>query len=309
MTDSAVGTALTAAEAWLFRQDSPEAVIGRAEAGRTGDVAEDAARWIQRILDLRSADGSWSGEVLTTAKSLLTIRELLDAGRLQEQDPGIGQGVEWLKGRRGLSGAWSDGCSSDRHRLGLCHHFLGGFFSPSPPEVPPSDTALRCGVVAADSGEARFLASAVALRSVLVCGGAPSTDSRLHLEGIRRTVRQWTREPVPGLSPVSLLTAIRTLISAPAPENHDVARDGLHSVAGRQRGDGSWVAIDPFQALGLFLAARDVDVCSQLCHRALWHGARLLVSAQNRDGTWGPEAVGRRVLIGCRALRSVERGG
>ncbi len=303
MSVDALTEALAAAETWLFDRDAPESVIGRAEAGLPEREDGDAARWVRRIVHLQSADGSWDGELTATAKALLTVRELMDARGLRERAPGIGRALDWLQARRRVPGAWTDGCSPDRHRLGICHHFMGGFFSPAPPAVPV-EAVLRTGAAARSPREARFLASATALRSLLAWRHSPGTDSRLHLQGLRHVVHRWS-EPIPELSPAGLLAAVHALLGSTEPEDRAAAEHGLGIVAGRQRGDGSWVGADPFQALEVFLSAEVEGVCTDACHQAIWHATRLLVSTRNTDGHWGTDAAERRVLIACRALRSV----
>lgn len=304
MTSGSVERALKAAQEWLLDQDAPEAVIVANEAGLDSGTG-DAKRWVRRLLDDQDAAGAWEGDVIATAGALLTLAEIRSAASLREQDPGIGRGLDWLRARRGVPGAWSDGCSPDRHRLGICHHFVGGFFSPGPPEVPQAETRLRSGVHAVGDSEVRFVASAVALRCLLEWV-EPSRDARLHLEGLRRVVDLWPDAPPAGLSTASLLSAVHALLHSPVPEDRITAERGLRVIAGRQRGDGSWVETDPFQALEVFARAETADVAPERAHRALWHGARLLISAQRADGSWGGDDPARRALIGWRTLRRVD---
>lgn len=304
MTAGSVERALKAAQAWLVEQDAPEAAIAAHEAGVADDQAE-AKRWVRRLLDEQDPDGAWGGDLTATATALMTVEEIRTAASIREQDPGIGRALDWLRARRGVPGSWSDGCSRGRHRLGLCHHFLGGFFSPAPPEVPLEGTALRNGVTATTDAEARFIASATALRCMLPWTRATG-DARLHLEGLRRVVDLWPQAPPLGLSTVSLLAAIHVLLQSPVAADCEAAARALRLVAGRQRGDGSWVDTDPFQALEVFGQAVSDDVSREQAHRALWHGARLLISTQKSDGSWGGEQAPRRALIAWRTLRRVD---
>lgn len=303
MSGGSVDRTLVAATAWLMEQDGPEAAIAAHEA----DVADPdgARRWIRRILDAQAPDGSWDGRLLETATALLDIRELRAAAQLREQDPGVGRGLEWLRGRRGLPGRWTDGCSPRRHEQGLCHHFAGGFFSPAPPEEPREEAALRCGVLVTGDPQVRFVASATALRCLLRWGDDGS-DARLHLKALRRVVDLWPDRPPEGLSTVALLATIHVLLHSPVPEDRRSAEAGLRIVAGRQRGDGSWVDIDPFQALEVFTDADAAGIAPEQSHDALWHGARLLVSTQKSDGSWGGDQAQRRALVAWRTLRRLE---
>lgn len=305
MTAASVGRALERARDWLVAQDAPEAVIVAHEAGAAGDDA-DARRWIRRILDRQGPGGAWDGDVVRTAGALMTLAEIRSAASLREQDPAIGVALDWLRARRGAPGAWSDGCSEERHALGLCHHFLGGFLSPGPPEVPQLEAPLRSGARAVGDAEVRFVASAVALRCLLVWA-QPARDARLHLEGLRHVVGLWPEQPPAGLGIVSLLAAIHALLRSGAPEDRAAAEQGLRVVAGKQRGDGSWVETDPFQALEVFTGSESGGADWERAHRALWHGARLLISTQKSDGSWGgDDDAPRRALIAWRALRRLE---
>lgn len=318
MIASGVRRTLTAAESWLHSRDAPEAVIDRLEASSAAGPAagpdpsgpEAATRWIRRLLDTMETTRPGDRDLATTARTLLTVRELREAAGLAGQDPAIGRAIAWIRSRRGIAGAWTDGCSPARHEAGFCHHFVGGFFSPAPPDRSQQGTRLRCGVEAASDGEGRFLASATALRCVLEWQPKPTTDGRLHLRGLRGVVRRWLEEPLPGLSAAALLAAVHALARSRDPDDRRAAEDGIRLVAGRQRGDGSWVGADAFQALDVLLDASAAGVCHERCHTALWHGARLLVSTQKPDGSWGEgDTAARRGLIACRALRQVDPDG
>jgi hypothetical protein len=164
---------------------------------------------------------------------------------------------------------------------------------------------LRNGVSAASDAEARFIASATALRCMLPWTRATG-DARLHLEGLRRVVEHWPELPRLGLTTASLLAAIHVLLQSPVPEDRAAAGRGLRLVGGKQRGDGSWVDMDPFQALEVFAQAESDDGIGEQAHGALWHGARLLISTQKADGSWGGDRAPRRALIAWRTLRTVD---
>lgn len=306
MTGGSVARSRAAARDWLLAQDAPEAVIAAHEGG-TAEDQDAATRWVRRLLDGQDSHGSWGGDLMATACALMTLEEIRTAAALREQDPGVGRALDWIRARRSVPGAWSDGCTPRRHGLGLCHHFLGGFFSPAPPEVPMEDVALRNGVAATSDGEARFIASATALRCMLPWTRATG-DARLHLEGLRRVVDSWPELSSLRLTTASLLAAIHVLLQSPVAEDRAAAGRGLRLVGGKQRGDGSWVDMDPFQALEVFAQARAEDVGGEQAHGALWHGARLLTSTQKADGSWGGDRPARRVLIAWRTLRIVDPG-
>ncbi|NIP81451.1 MAG: hypothetical protein GWM90_20435, partial [Gemmatimonadetes bacterium] len=250
MTSASVERATAAAVEWLRGEDVPEAAIVAHEAGLAEDD-ESARRWIRRLLDDQDDAGAWGGDLLATTRALDTLRELRAAASIREQAPGIGRALDWVRARRGVPGAWTDGCSEERHHRGLCHHFAGGFFSPGPPEVPLEEAWLHPGVGVSGDAEVRFVASAAALRCLL--GWEKTTgDARLHLTGLRRVVLQWSEAPMVRLSGTALMEAVHALLHSPVDEDRAAADQGLQTVAGRQRGDGSWVDLDPFHALEVF---------------------------------------------------------
>lgn len=296
-----VDRALAACQAWLSDQDAPESAIAAHEAG-VAESDEDARRWVRRVLDEQDEAGSWNGQLLDSAAALLTVQELREAAELKEQDPGVGRGLDWIRDRRGAEGAWTDGCTPDRHEAGICEHFAGGFFSPGPPEAPYDETRLTTGAPVSGDSDHRFVASTAALRC-LIRWGQGGRDAGLHLEVLRRVVRLWEQAPPPGLSTTALLEAVHALILSPAEEDRMAAGEGLRLIGGKQRGDGSWVDIDAFQALEVVNAACDAGIQPERSRSSLWYAARLLVSTQQDDGSWGSRWGARRALIGWRALR------
>ncbi len=308
MTAASIERALAACEGWLADQDSPETAIVAHEAGSAGP-SDGARRWIGRIIHQQDSTGGWDGDLLRTAESLLTIQELRKAAGLTEQDPGIGRAHDWLRSRRSAAGTWADGCSPERHSVALCHHAIGGFFSPGPPEVPFPEARLRCGARLVSDSEVRLVASTTALRCTMMWG-ITGRDNQLHLSALRRLVRVWGEGPtLPDLSTGALLAAIHALIGSTVEEDTAMAEWGLRLVGGKQRGDGSWVETDAFQALEVIGAAVDAGIAPDRTRRALWHGARLLIASQQADGSWGPGHGPRRALIAWRTFRRVNPDG
>lgn len=304
MTAESVQRALAACQAWLAEQDAPEAIIAAHEAGITSS-SDGARRWVRGIIQDQDHAGSWGNGLLDTAAALLTIQELRLAAGLVERDPAINVALDWLRGRQNVSGTWTEGCTPERHERGFCHHFMAGFFSPGPPDAPCEEASLRGGLRLAGDPEIRFAGSAVALRCMLLWD-AGGSDVMLHLAGLRRVVSGWTDHVPPGLTTGSLLAAAHALLLSPDLDDRAAADAGLRVVAGRQRGDGSWVDADAFQALEVFGTAVDAGVAAERSRRALWHGARLLIASQQADGSWGKAYGPRRALIAWRTFRRVD---
>jgi hypothetical protein len=304
VTAASVERALAASQAWLADQDAPEAVLAAHEAG-VAKSAVKAKRWIARILADQDPGGSWRGELLATAEALLTIEELRSAAGVREQDPGLGRARDWIISRRGVAGSWADGCSPDRHRQGLCHHFIGGFFSAAPPEVPLPEARLRSGARLVGDSEVRLVASTAALRCA-IAWGANGRDERLHLAALRHLVNTWSDRPPADLSTSALLAAVQGLVMSPEDADREMADQGLRLIAGKQRGDGSWVETDAFQALDVIATAADAGIAPARTRRSLWHGARLLIASQQADGSWGADHGARRAFIAWRTFRLVD---
>lgn len=294
-----VERAAAAATEWLLARDAPEAAIAAHEQG-VAESDADARRWVRYLLD-GERDGAWDDDLLATVTALLRLWELRQAAALKEQDPAIGRALGWVRGRRGLPGAWTDVCTPDRHRHGFCRHFMGGFLSPAQPEREIAEIELPSGAQATGDDEARLVISAVALRCLMHWQGV-GTDARLHLEGLRRVVDRWGEPPVAGLTTTALLAVIHALVGSSRGEDREAAARAIQVVAGKQRADGSWVDADPFHALAVLDAAADAGIAAERVGRALDHGARLLVATQHADGSWGSEHGPGRALIALRAL-------
>lgn len=296
--------AAAAALEWLEAQDAPESAIVAHEARRAAST-DEARRWVRQIVD-GERGGAWDGQLLPTATALLVLHELREAASLAEQDPAIGRAVDWVQERKSAPGAWTDGCTPERHRRGLCHHFAAGFYSPAPPGQELTEVDLPSGARTTGDAEARFAISAAALRCVLLWRGS-GTDTRLHLGVLRRLATGWVHDPPEALTTTGLLAATHALITSSRPGDRTAAGRTLRVVAGRQRGDGSWIDADPFHALAVFDAAAAVGVGDARVTAAIDHGARLLAATQRADGSWGPEHGPRRALIGWRTLHRSAR--
>lgn len=292
---------------YLVGTAGAEGLIARQEAGQPapGD-AELAAELLAQLLRQQDSRGSWGGDLVATAGALLALAELREAGAQPVATQAATQAaLSWLRGRQGRPGRYGDGCTRPGHRLGMCHHFLAGFFAPAPPEVSLAGLQLPCGVRLEDDLDARLAASGIALQSALRWG-ASSRDIALHVEGLRRLVELWTAGEGGLCSRPALLAGLAALLEAPpTPENQAAVEHVLQRIASTQRADGTWREADPFQLLEVLLEAGRRGYARASIAGAVQRAAELLASSQQPDGCWGREAAHRRGLIGWRALRFV----
>ena len=281
----------------LFASVTPESVLARSEEGRADEAL--AAAVLTDLLEAQQEDGSWNGDIVRTAESLLVVHELqLPAGGEAAQ-----RGVAWLRARQDQPGRYGDGCDEERHRMGLCHHFLAGTFAAAAPGVPVSGITLASGARIEGDGPARLAASALALHAVLVWG-ARSSAIDLHVEALCRMVLSragWQDEICP---PTTLLVVLGALLNAPHTAATEAAwTRGLDLTARAQRADGTWPGADTFQATEILLLALRAGRSHERVEGALTRVARLLATSQQRDGTWGRETGPRRTHAAWRVFR------
>lgn len=311
MTRSTLERARDLAGEHLFALPDPEGILARREAGRT-DPGDD--RRLAALLDTlghaQHADGSWEGGLVPTATTLLLLRELFPDG-----DPAgviAGAAVDFLRARRGAPGRYGDRCTPADHAVGLCHHFLGGFFAAAPADAPLPEIVLPSGARVQRDPDTRLAASALALEAMLRWR-APDRDTAIHLEGIRRILCIADRFDDDRLLPAARLAALTALLAAPiTTDGAAVAGEAIAMTLRTQRADGSWPRTDTFQVLELLLAAgapaEGGSVMPQAgIDAAIARAAAMLAVTQQRDGTWDRDAGPRRTLIGWRTLRHATR--
>jgi hypothetical protein len=316
MTPELLARALMRTEGFLLGSFQAEGMLARIEGEISFSAdADDAAAFAAELRREQASDGSWGGDLVRTAEALLVLEGLRRAGGQRRSEPAAGAAIRWLAGRQDQPGRFGDGCSPERHELGLCHHFLAGFFSPAPPEVEIAPLVLPAAVRIGGEADARLAASCLALRALRRWEVA-STANELHLDGIVELVGHWDRWETGPAGAGSLLVALGALVEdaaardRPHPHREAALRDGLRRTARNQRADGSWPDVDTFLALELLLDARSAGRGDAVAlDAALGRGAELLAVWQRQDGTWGHEAAARRALIAWRVLRYAARTG
>lgn len=296
------------AEEVLFHQPSVEGILARREARRSRPA--DAGLAIALAGELKAAqsqDGSWGGNLLRSAQALLRLRDLEPGAAAAAS--AVSRGLSWLRGRQGAPGRYGDGCDPSAHGVGVCHHFLAGFFAPCPPEDTLAAIRLDCGAPVEGEPDTRVAASCVALRALLAWGEWGSELS-LHVDGLCRIAGLWRRWAEGLLSPPAHLTVVRALLDAPASAQRETAaRHGLGLMLRAQRADGTWPDVDVFLVLDVLHAAQASQHDDNRMGDAVRRAAGLLAVSQQEDGSWGSEDMPRRTLIGWRALRAAMLAG
>ena len=286
----------------LFGSRSAEAALAARDTGEPDPAAEAAE--VEELRAAQSEDGSWGGDLVRTAESVLLLHELGGESAAESARRGIG----WLRAQQDLPGRFAEGCDSERHALGICHHFASGFFAAAPPGVPVSGITLANGARIEEDLPARLAASSLALQAVLLWGVGSSAVT-LHLDALYRLIAQRSGWADPLAPPAVFMVMTGAVLRAPRGADADEAlARALELITRAQRADGTWPEADSFQALELLLAVRDAQRADAAVDGAIRRVARLLASSQQRDGSWGRETGPRRTYAAWRAMRYALEG-
>lgn len=304
MKSEVFARALERVDANLLTAQVLEAVIARREAGRS--LPADASYAESLVAELgrhQTADGSWGRSLLRTAEALLLILDLTP----EPSGPGrvmAAAGLEWIRGRQNAPGVFAEGCSPGRHTLGLCHHFLSGFYSPAPRTTNLAGTALANRAKFPSDNVARLGVSCVALQAVQRWR-AGDAKSGMHRAGLRSIVAGASTETASVITMSAYAAAVVALAEGPSnPEDDEVVVTGLDRLGSGQRADGSWPNADPFHVLDVVVRSRQLGYGAAPADAALVRAAGMLTLLQRPDGGWGREMGPERTLIGWRTLRA-----
>ncbi|MGH7500975.1 MAG: hypothetical protein ACREL7_04385 [Longimicrobiales bacterium] len=298
-----VASARTRIEASLFSWPVLEAIVARREAGVSEPKDEALATAIAReICSFAAPDGSWGGDVLWTAESLLLVQDLVS------EPPGwtreiVDAACGWLLGRVGQPGRFGEGCDPATHDASLCDHFLPGFFAAGPPDTDLGGMTLAAGGRFAEDAAARFGISCLALQALLtwkIRDGAIDT----HLVGLRGVMHR--HSPVSGsrIGVAAYALGVAALAEAVHSEPDRIATlAGLTRLSALQRGDGSWPGVDLFLVLQVLLRATRLGHHIDAVDGAIVRSVGILSLMAGEDGSWGRGTGPERTLIGFRAFR------
>jgi len=275
-------------QAYFASAPTRQGILARRLLGKPAaddpQLAKDLAR---RLITEIRADGSVGGAFVSTAWAIV---ELNDLGG----DPAAAKRLsEWLLARQDAPGRFGEGCTPPRHAGRTCEHFMKGFFAVAPANERVAPLTLPTGKVIRSEGTARFAASCLALRAVVLAGLESHSGVRQHIESLAAA----TRGPLPtDHFPLEFAVAsLSTLAHAREDEKAiGVYRDLLLK---RQKEDGTWSGLDSFMTLEALMAEG-----SEKALGAVRKAIPSLLATQRRDGTFGALARQERALIGLQAM-------
>ncbi len=287
-----VHLAIERASAYFAGRETRQGVVARRLVGaqRPEDARLAEALMRERRSRLRT-DGSVAGDLVATS---WLAWELLDLGAPADSLM-VRRPVAWILGRQERPGAFAEGCTPRRHELKLCEHAIGGFFSYRSPGRTIRRLTLPTGAAVTSDQGARFLASCVALRTVLRAGQDEKTLVRRHVGSLLALPKMW--DSWGGLwAPTLTVGALAAIAWAPHPFRGQLPILAEH-LALNQKPDGSWRNLDIVHAVDALVA-----VPLPQAKEAVALAAPRLAKMQSLKGTvgTGPYAE-ERTLVSLRA--------
>lgn len=280
VTIDALNGALDKAAEFFRDRETRPGVIGRRLLGISRPEDDDLADHLLRERRRRSTmNGSIGHSLIETQRAAW---EMLELGAPAD-NAGIVRMTGYLLKQQDAPGRWSeDGSAGD------------GFFSPAPPGETVAPLELRSGTRFEDEDEARFVASCLALRTVLRAGHDQRASVRRHVERLLAL-----RVLEPHLSFVAL-----GAIGMAGPQY--VQRIGvlMQAVEKTQRDDGSWPGVTIFHAVDMLLS-----VPTAAARACLVRAADHIVQHQVASGAFDPTESEEVALIAVRALDSARAFG
>ena len=247
-------------------------------------LAKDLARRL--IADIR-ADGSVGGAFVSTAWAIVELHDLGgDAAATTRL-------ADWLLTRQDAPGRFGEDCTPPRHAGRTCEHFMKGFFAVAPATERVAPLTLPTGKVIRSEGTARFAASCLALRGVILAGRESHAGVRNHIESLAAAAMgSLPSDHYPMEFVVASLSAL-----AHARQEEKAIEAYRDLLLKRQKEDGTWSALDSFMTLEALMAEG-----SEKAKGAVRKAIPSLLAVQRRDGTFGALARQERALIGLKAM-------
>lgn len=293
MTDAiAAGGALDRLRLFFSDRPTRQGLLAREVLGTPASAdPELRERLIAGMRADTRLDGSVGSAVLPT---VWRAHELLDLGH-GGREPGTAKVMGWVMSLAGKPGAFGEGCAEPRHRHRACEHWLGGFFSPAPPEQRVAPITFPNGKVFRAEPAARFAVSCLALRAAVRAGCESRPTVQAHLVGLGRLETEWAKW-ASYYTPDLVASGLAGLAGAAAP--HSAAAHRVSAmIASHQEPDGTWAGADLFHVIEALTWS-----ATGPARTALRRAVPALVARQRPDGSFPGPAREERALIALRAL-------
>lgn len=271
--DEQIRQAMAGALAFFQDRASPAGVAARRLLGKSAPGDAELADHLIRERRRRSRmDGSIDGSLVATARAAW---ELLDLGAPVDH-ASVVRLTGFLLGRQDLPGRWGeeDGRGT-------------GFFSAGPVDIPVAPLRLATGVVFEDEQDARFVASCIALRSVLRAGQDERDRVQAHVRALL---------DIGPLAPPLEFVVLGT-VGVASPERRDAVATLTDAAVARQGQDGQWPEVPLFHALET-LSTIPTGTARAAIRRAL----PSLLARQQPSGAFDPDDREDLALIAVRGL-------
>ncbi|HEY2805766.1 MAG TPA: hypothetical protein VGI92_07910 [Gemmatimonadales bacterium] len=246
------------------------------------------------VKDLRArqrSDGSVGGDLVATA---WFVWELLDLDQKRDSAP-VQRAVKWMMSRQDKDGAYTPHKPSKRLPPDPRFAAMGGFFSYRSSGRTIARLTLPTGVTITSDAGSRFMASSLALRSVLRAGHDSDTLVRRHIGSLLAFPRLWDTWGGQW-QPALMIGALSAIAWSPAPFRNQLPILAEH-VALNQKPDGSWRNLDIVHAVDAL-----VDVPLPQARESVALAAPRLAKMQTNNGSLGAGASAEeRTLAALRA--------
>jgi hypothetical protein len=275
-------------QAYFASAPTRQGILARRLLGQpSADDSQLAKELARRLAGEIRADGSMGGAFVSTAWAIV---ELHDLGG----DPAAATRLsDWLLARQEAPGRFGEGCTPPRHAGRTCEHFMKGFFAVAPATERVSPLTVPTGKVIRSEGTARFAASCLALRAVILAGQVSHGGVREHIQSL--AVAATASLPTDHYPMEFVVASLSTLAHVRQEESAVGAYRDL--LLKRQKEDGTWSGLDSFMTLEALMAEG-----SEKALQAVRKAIPSLLASQRRDGTFGALARQERALIGLEAM-------